>query len=38
MDFKNEEILAERAGKVIYRSGNYCVKLFDENYSKALPS
>ena len=35
MDFKKDEVLAERPGKIIYRSGEYCVKLFDENYSKA---
>lgn len=35
MELKNEEVLAKRPGKLIYRSGEYCVKLFDENYSKA---
>lgn len=35
MELKNEEVLAKRQGKLIYRSGEYCVKLFDENYSKA---
>ena len=35
MEFKKDEVLAERPGKVVYRSGEYCVKLFDENYSKA---
>lgn len=35
MELKNEEVLAKRQGKLIYRSGECCVKLFDENYSKA---
>lgn len=28
-------VLAERSNKTIYRSGDQCVKVFDENYSKA---
>ena len=28
-------VLAERSNKIIYRSGDQCVKVFDENYSKA---
>lgn len=28
-------VLAERSNKTIYRSSDQCVKVFDENYSKA---
>ncbi len=29
------EIIAKRLGKVVYRDGDKCIKVFDENYSKA---
>ncbi len=29
------EIIAKRTGKVVYRDGDKCIKVFDENYSKA---
>ncbi|MBQ3527069.1 MAG: aminoglycoside phosphotransferase family protein [Clostridia bacterium] len=32
---KLENIIAKRRNKVIYRDGDLCIKLFDENYSKA---
>ncbi len=32
---KYDEIIATRPHKVIYRTGDRCVKVFDENYSKA---
>ena len=28
-------IIAERPGKTVYRSGEYAVKVFDSDYSKA---
>ena len=32
MKFKN--IIAERKNKIIYRDGEYCVKLFNSDFSK----
>ncbi len=32
---KLDNIIAERKNKKIYRDGNLCIKVFDENYSKA---
>ena len=32
---KLENVIAKRKNKTIYRDGNRCVKVFDENYSKA---
>ena len=32
---KFDEIIIRRKNKTIYRSGNDCIKVFDENYSKA---
>ncbi len=29
------EIIAKRIGKIVYRDGDKCIKVFDENYSKA---
>ena len=33
MNFDN--IISNRVKKTIYRDGNYTIKLFDEDYSKA---
>lgn len=30
-----EKVIAERKSKKIYKAGNYCVKLFDSDFSKA---
>ncbi len=30
-----DNVIAVRDNKKIYRDGNYCIKVFDENYSKA---
>ena len=30
-----ENIIAVRIAKTIYRDGDKCIKVFDENYSKA---
>ncbi|MBR3941927.1 MAG: phosphotransferase [Clostridia bacterium] len=32
---KTENVIAVRKNKTIYRDGNKCIKVFDENYSKA---
>ncbi len=32
---KLENLIAKRKNKAIYRDGDLCIKLFDENYSKA---
>ena len=31
---KNAEIIYNQNSKVIYRDGDKCIKVFDENYSK----
>ncbi len=35
MEFDNMEIIAQRPNKTIYRCGNYTVKVFAEDFSKA---
>jgi len=35
MNMKLDQIIAERAHKVIYRDGDRCIKVFDKNFSKA---
>jgi RIO-like serine/threonine protein kinase len=35
IDINNAEVIARRKNKVIYRAGDYTVKLFDESFSKA---
>lgn len=32
---KLEEVIAKRHGKTVYKSGEYCVKVFEEDYSKS---
>ena len=32
---KYDSIIAERKNKILYRDGDKCIKIFDENYSKA---
>ena len=32
---KFEKVLAERKDKVIYKDGDKCIKVFDENYKKS---
>ena len=32
---KLDNIVAVRTGKTVYRDGDRCVKVFDQNYSKA---
>ena len=32
---KLDNIVAKRVGKTVYRDGDKCIKVFDENYSKA---
>ena len=32
---KLDNMIARRIGKTVYRDGNKCIKLFDENYSKS---
>ena len=32
---KFEKVLAERKDKVIYKDGDRCIKVFDENYRKS---
>ncbi len=35
LELKKENIIAERKNKVIYRCGDYTVKVFDESFSKS---
>jgi len=32
---KLDNVIAKRVGKTVYRDGDKCIKVFDENYSKA---
>lgn len=33
---KFEKVLAERKDKVIYKDGDKCIKVFDENYKNQI--